>query len=233
MVDMDSDREKRGEAREEREVNREERGISREDREVKREENAVSRDDRAIERDAQASVRDTRDIAGHTKLSTVRWQVRIILGVIAFFALCALVFVVLLFLPYAPMKVYSYEIKPQTACPNELLTTRIDYEVAQGVPIDSAESQAIWTAVSVEGYDQGEKLPGEEAPISPVGLEPGRRQVTGTILRPAPTVPGEWRFGAELTIHGRAITQLQRLTPEAENTTTVLEPDSSTCKGAP
>ncbi len=228
---MDKDREKRGEAREEREVKREERGVSREDREVKREEHAVARDESAIERDEQAARRDTQDIVGHTTLQVVRWRVRILLSIISLFALSAVVFVIVLFLPYAPMKVYSYEIMPREACPLQLLETRIDYSVEPNTPIISAESQAVWTAVDVEGYDKGEQLPGEEAPIAPVFFEPGRREVQGKILRPAPATPGEWRFGVIITLHGNSVTQQQRLTPEAQLTTRVKS--GKTCKGAP
>ena len=228
---MDNEREKRGEAREEREVNREERGISREDREVKREEHAVSRDDSAIARDAEASRRDAQDVVGHTTLRVVRWRVRILLSIISLFAFSGLVFVIILFLPYAPMEIYSYEIMPREACPGQLLTTRIDYSIEPGTPIDSGESRAVWTAVDVEGYDDGEQLPGEEAPLSPVQFEPGRREVKGKILRPAPVVPGEWRFGAIITLHGNSTTQLQRLTPEATRTTRVVS--AKTCEGAP
>ena len=231
MSEADKDREKRGEAREEREVNREERGISREDREVKREEHAVARDDSAIERDAEASHRDAQDVVGHTTLRVVRWRVRILLSVISLFALSGLVFVILLFLPYAPMEIYSYEIAPREACPGQLLETSIDYSVEPNTPIDSGESRAVWTAVDVEGYDAGEQLPVEEAPISPVFFEPGRREVTGKILRPAPPVPGEWRFGVIITLHGNSVTQQQRLTPEAQLTTRVKS--GKTCKGAP
>ncbi len=230
-MDSAKQREERGEAREEREVKREERGISREDREVTREEFALSRDNYASERNAQAEARDERDIKGHTSLANARLQVKIVLGVTALFALGAFAFVILLFLPYAPMTVYSYEIKPRTACPNELLTTQVDYEIAEGVPVASGESQAVWTAVDVDGYDDGETLPGEVAPLLPVQFEPGRREIEGTILRPAPTAAGEWRFGAIITLHGRSVTQLQRLTPQEEETTTVLEPTSDACKG--
>ena len=215
-------REKRGEAREEREVAREERGVSREDREVKREEGAVEMHDRALKRD------ETSEDASQA-LRKARIRVRLVVGAIGTLALLAVASTVLLFLPYTPMTVYSYEAIPPVVCPGELLSVEVDYSL--DAPVSRIEVDQEWVAVDVKGIAPGQVLEGPESAVSdPDSLQTGRQVIKSSILRTAPPEPGVWRLGSVLTVSGLRITQVQTLTPESGTKTTVLPSTDAACK---
>lgn len=186
----------------------------------------------STDRAQESGSRHEQKVNGRTNLRRAKWNVGIGLAAVITFAAAALVFIVLIFLPYTPMKIYYYDIKPSTACPNELLKAQLSYSIEKGTVIDSADAQAIWIAVDVDGYEKGERLVGATAPIPVNQLKPGRSVKEGEILRPAPVAAGKWQFSSELVLHGRSFTQIQRITSEAESVTTVLDRADPRCEGA-
>lgn len=155
----------------------------------------------------------------------------VIVALIGVLALISAVFVGTLFLPYSPMKIYSYEAVPREVCPSGIVKTRIDYSINARHAIINGVSRSQWVAVDATGYTRGQILEGEALPLPKEQFQPGRFEIKGKLLRRAPPAPGEWRFGANLELHGPRFTQVQVLTPEEETTTTVLPADNKACEG--
>jgi hypothetical protein len=174
-------------------------------------------------------------MTGEQQLKRAQARVFVALGFMGLMCLLAVLVLVSLFLPYAPLTIHSYEASKRELCPQELTSVTVDYSVMHPPGIRRIEVEPAWVAEDVAGLERGQRI--ESADSTPVTYPTtaGRRTVQSNVLRVAPIQPGEWRVAGELTVYGNAYgtPRVQVLTPQARGITTVLPPDAPECEGAP
>ncbi len=137
------------------------------------------------------------------------------------------------FLPYRGVTIYSVRPEQLEACPMDVLTFERDYEVRAEANVDRVIVEPFWIAVDVPGVRKGSKLDLDlEIPFTEEELRPGRRTVRTSVLLPAPLKPGEWLVASETTAYGRpyVLPLSQSLDVRADETIEILPPDSPGCQ---
>lgn len=167
------------------------------------------------------------------RVNRARLQVDLAVAGIGVLALLALLVIVLLLLPYSPMTIYSYEATVDEACPSELVPVYVEYRLERGV--DFVEVAPDWIADDVEKVPRGYLIEGAEGRIPGEALMVGERaKVRSSVVRVAPTVPGMWRVGGSIAVHGEVyrIPRIQQLNPRADEPIAILPPDAPECENA-
>jgi hypothetical protein len=176
------------------------------------------------------SVQETR--SGRIRLARAHGRVKKGLVLIGALALMAVASLVVVLMPYTPLKVYSYEARTAYACPGEIVPAFIGYYLDPDARIVRVDVEPDWIAKDVPGVLEGYVQRGAEGSIPGEKLEKGRGVVRSSVLRIAPAQPGEWWVGGEIIVRGRwhGIPKLQRLYPRSEETMTVLPTSDPRCE---
>ena len=165
------------------------------------------------------------------RVKTITRQVKLVVGVICFFAFVAVAFLVALLLPYNPMTIHSYTPTPSEVCPDDLIAVEVDYEIADEMDVEEVEVRSYWSAVDAEGVTEGQKALEVEGQWEGASLASGRNTITSSLLRSAPRLPGEWLVTADIRVRGSAflVPHIQEIRVTADEITTVLPPDDERC----
>ena len=164
------------------------------------------------------------------RVERAKRRVGLAVGGIVFLALLALAAMIALFLPYSPLQIYSYEPLKSEVCPGEVVATRVEYRAkvgsdAPGAPsIRQVEVDPAWIAEDVPSLMRGQRIEGPEATLAGEKIAPGRHSIISSVLRTAPSEPGQWRLETTLTVRGNAygVPHIQTITTLADKSTTVL-----------
>lgn len=138
------------------------------------------------------------------------------------------------FLPYDAVTVYSLRPQQEQACPLDVLTFERDYRVREEANVDRVIVEPFWIAVDVPGVRKGTKLDLDlEIPYTEEELRPGRRTIQTSVLLAAPLRPGVWLTGSDTTAYGRpyVLPLSQSLDVRADEPVEILPPKAPECEG--
>ncbi len=128
--------------------------------------------------------------------------------------------------PFEPFVIYSYNVKPGTACPLEPLDTFIDSELEKPLfgSLGTIDVETSWVSKD-----------GRAAPVADhkVKIEPyGRMTVKSPVLRFAPRDMGTWAIEASYVPHGKVlgVRRSDLLERRSDYILRVLDGDSPECK---
>lgn len=143
-------------------------------------------------------------LADRRAVLRARRRVRVMLGLVVVGAGGAILALLLPFLPYRAMTIYSLRPEQEKACPLDVLAFERDYRVWPNANLDRVIVEPFWIAVDVPGVRKGSRLDLDlEIPYTEEELRPGRRTGQTSVLLPAPLKPGKWRVASETTAYGR------------------------------
>jgi|SRR5215203_5065548 len=152
-------------------------------------------------------------MAHHHESVEKRYDRAVSISPLAAFLIKAAAFLVLLagsayligsLLPWRPLEVYGFEVKPEKVCTNSAIQVRTDRLLRRGLPPDvrdvEIEIKSHW-----EDVKTGESTPEDTLPISEVkdGFGPyGRHKIISPLIREAPPKRGTWRLVGDYKVTG-------------------------------